>query len=636
MISEKLFKQREDVALGIKQNSDGEFSFFLRTGPKTSVVEQGRVIGGDFELNKNKYYIAYVAFRGDQNILRVATVPEKGGIPEYVESYLGSFYKPKIVFHQGEQLIFAHMYTDKSKLVCFRRGVCYDVSAGGSNHLTGLVDMGDCLVAAVDCDHYLKQEEKINGGQQPFDAFGIEIMRKPAMLVYHLNSGIEGGVLKADADAFVQGGAQLVRLARKGKKFFGAYMRFERNTYVLYVTDFGESWKVCDTCRIVRDFTYKIKGGKHILEFNGQVVEKTVEGGCDIDLAAGKPCGPIRLSTDVRQATPRGGSGFGYYWGDTRVRTNISICSNNTGWHCGSLDEKYMALRHLNGYDFCAISDHDTHHDKDTWDDTRFYNDLYNLDHNYAVLNAYEWRQGRGVEQNAGHYNVLFRGRGDVMRGIAPDSDVPFKLSERLQNPMREGMMIVSHPNDKDCAIDWNQMPGTVVLTEMFGARGSYESMDCPHHPFEYKREVLAASCVSEGLQVAPLGFVGGGGHECSGSTCVLADALTREAIYDALSNRRCYATTGARIIVEYEINGVVMGGIVRPAKVMQARIFVQGTDEIIEALLMTDQGPIPLSARGTKVDIKMNLDPFMYAYVRILQRDGQAAWSSPIFMIGE
>ena len=45
------------------------------------------------------------------------------------------------------------------------------------------------------------------------------------------------------------------------------------------------------------------------------------------------------------------------------------------------------------------------------------------------------------------------------------------------------------------------------------------------------------------------------------GLTCVLADSLTREAVFDAIRRRRCYAVTAAqRIHVELTVNGLPMG----------------------------------------------------------------------------
>ena len=45
------------------------------------------------------------------------------------------------------------------------------------------------------------------------------------------------------------------------------------------------------------------------------------------------------------------------------------------------------------------------------------------------------------------------------------------------------------------------------------------------------------------------------------GVTCVLADALTRDAVFEAIRQRRCYGTTAAqRIHVEIAVNGLPMG----------------------------------------------------------------------------
>jgi hypothetical protein len=49
-------------------------------------------------------------------------------------------------------------------------------------------------------------------------------------------------------------------------------------------------------------------------------------------------------------------------------------------------------------------------------------------------------------------------------------------------------------------------------------------------------------------------------GQPHGGLTCVLAPELTREAIYDAIAKRRAYATTGARILLDFKVNGRMMG----------------------------------------------------------------------------
>src|SRR5690606_35344780 len=50
------------------------------------------------------------------------------------------------------------------------------------------------------------------------------------------------------------------------------------------------------------------------------------------------------------------------------------------------------------------------------------------------------------------------------------------------------------------------------------------------------------------------------------GLTCVLAEDLTREAIFAALRQRRCYGTTGARMHLDFTVDDRPMGEVIRAA----------------------------------------------------------------------
>jgi hypothetical protein len=63
------------------------------------------------------------------------------------------------------------------------------------------------------------------------------------------------------------------------------------------------------------------------------------------------------------------------------------------------------------------------------------------------------------------------------------------------------------------------------------------------------------------------------------GLTCVLAESLTREAVFDAIRRRRCYGTTAAqRIHVELAVNGLPMGAEGRAAGPVRITGRVVGT----------------------------------------------------------
>lgn len=139
------------------------------------------------------------------------------------------------------------------------------------------------------------------------------------------------------------------------------------------------------------------------------------------------------------------------------------------------------------------------------------------------------------------------------------------------------------------------------------------------------------------------------------GLTAVLADTFSREGLFSALYNRRCYATTGQRIILGFDIAGSIMGSEIslakKPGLAFNRHIsgFVVGTGPVekIEIIrcgkCLETIVPESETAEFTYDDMD-NLDkialppgvnetPFVYYYVRVTQKDGHVAWSSPIWI---
>lgn len=138
------------------------------------------------------------------------------------------------------------------------------------------------------------------------------------------------------------------------------------------------------------------------------------------------------------------------------------------------------------------------------------------------------------------------------------------------------------------------------------------------------------------------------------GLTGIISEKYTRDAIFNALYNRRCYASTGARIIVGFHIAGQPMGSELstekKPGLVVNRHIsgYVATTTDIktIEIIrngqvihTFTPQGyhfdyhhddmdklsEITINGKGEY--------PFVYYYLRVTQADGHMAWSSPIWV---
>src|SRR5205085_6923677 len=61
----------------------------------------------------------------------------------------------------------------------------------------------------------------------------------------------------------------------------------------------------------------------------------------------------------------------------------------------------------------------------------------------------------------------------------------------------------------------------------------------------------------------------------------IKSTALTRDAIFDALRHRRCYALTGDRIVLDFSINGKIMGGEMPWTRARKIEAAVTGWDQV-------------------------------------------------------
>jgi hypothetical protein len=130
-----------------------------------------------------------------------------------------------------------------------------------------------------------------------------------------------------------------------------------------------------------------------------------------------------------------------------------------------------------------------------------------------------------------------------------------------------------------------------------------------------------------------------------------------REAIWDAMWNRRCYATTGPRIIVDFRLEDWPMGSEVslgdhpEMESKRALRVEIHGTDRIRSIEIVRNNREVHVvepdapDAAFTWTDREkigeVNLPkapfssgPFTFYYIRITQEDGEMAWSSPIWML--
>ncbi|MGM0439609.1 MAG: DUF3604 domain-containing protein [Chlamydiota bacterium] len=141
-----------------------------------------------------------------------------------------------------------------------------------------------------------------------------------------------------------------------------------------------------------------------------------------------------------------------------------------------------------------------------------------------------------------------------------------------------------------------------------------------------------------------------------AGLTAVMAPEQSRAAIFKALQDRSCYATTGERILIGFNIVGQEMGSEIstkdKPGLKINRHIsgFAACTDKLLLVEIIRNGKVIKIFEPENTSSFDFTFDdmtelstvtldggkgrsPFAYYYIRIMQEDGHMAWSSPIWI---
>lgn len=129
-------------------------------------------------------------------------------------------------------------------------------------------------------------------------------------------------------------------------------------------------------------------------------------------------------------------------------------------------------------------------------------------------------------------------------------------------------------------------------------------------------------------------------GDASEARTVVLAKSLTEEALYDAMKNRRVYATQDSDLAIYYELNGTVMGSIIPKSESAAVTVFLNDpTDEAIGNVeVVADGGAVLVSEYVETPSQVLELSAssgHSYYYLRIIQPDGDVAVTAPVWMDG-
>lgn len=372
---------------------------------------------------------------------------------------------------------------------------------------------------------------------------------------------------------------------------------------------------------------------------------------------------PRAPGPEPRTATAGGGR-WHIYFGDPHSHSILSDAK--TG-----LPDQLLALsRDRLGLDFDVVSDHSEMGllQPSEFAELRATAAAFDAPGRFVSLTGWEWTAG----SNVGHRVLLYKdeGPGRTLRSSDPEDDT---IEALYRHARKHDALLSPHHTGNALWGRWNPAaPHDEALEPNFEIASWHGRYEFYGNPREGRRQVPGHQ-YQDALRLGRhVGVMGASDtHHLSpgegGLTAVLAERLDRASIFEAIRSRRNYATTGARIVLEFTVDGAPMGSILPAKGPVELAVRVEGTApvdrvEIVRNLKDTfaavrmrqtpdapdgayvlydpkdPQGITWLPARDTRhVSFAVQDSPDAAGetswYVRVTQADGEQAWSSPVWV---
>lgn len=309
-------------------------------------------------------------------------------------------------------------------------------------------------------------------------------------------------------------------------------------------------------------------------------------------------------------------------------------------WNCdgrGSTDEYYRWARDVRRLDFAALTNHVEGAKRfdvsDFWPEVIAKAKEYYTPERFVTFLAFEWGSWERFGDKCVYY---LDDDGPYFAANDERTDTPAKLWAALRGRVA---ITIPHHSKYGGQTDWHYHDEELQpVVEIYSMWGNSESGS-------------ACSVQSAWARGYRLGVIAGSdthlgqpGNPHCGLAAILAKRLTREALFTALKVRRCYATTGSRILLDFRVNGVPMGGVVQKeadCREVKVEVKVAGTAPLEKVEVVRDNQvvythfPDSWSTKFIWRDSSTLSTLQTFYYLRVSQVDGEMAWSSPVWIKG-
>ncbi|MGH7493271.1 MAG: DUF3604 domain-containing protein [bacterium] len=312
---------------------------------------------------------------------------------------------------------------------------------------------------------------------------------------------------------------------------------------------------------------------------------------------------PVEVVTDTLP--------YRVFWGDLHSHSRFS--------YDGYGSDPFIRARDLAGLDFYALTEHTSFFAQRNagltaaeWEAVKRSVVRFHAPGKFVTIPAYEF----SAKAPSGHHNVYFNAHDQIVPYIPLFRNEDYYQIQKVWEVQREvlppGVEMITVPHHT--GIIWNEfIEGASPQVsfglgfsnfklrpqiEIYSGHGLSESYD-PQHRLSYKSlNGPGVKGLADGPHYAQdawaagerLGVIASSDDHSSrpglpyyGLAAIYAKELTREAIFDALKQRRTYGTTGQRILLHFEIDGHLMGASIvqKTPHYPHINVAVHGTDEL-------------------------------------------------------
>jgi hypothetical protein len=283
------------------------------------------------------------------------------------------------------------------------------------------------------------------------------------------------------------------------------------------------------------------------------------------------------------------------YWGDLHGQAGSTIGT-------GSDDDYYKFARDTAFLDIVGHQGNDFQISDTLWNELQNVSGRYNQDHHFVTIPGYEWSGNTpaGGDRNVFYkkeYSPLIRSSNWLFKEKTTHDTATTALelySKLKQQANPEDVIHCAHIGGRYADLSKGFDQELAGLIEVLSSWGIFEW---------HLKDALERGLIF-GVVANSDGHLGRPGSEYPGRhfgvpgglTCVLARELTRDAVFEALKNRHCYGTTGARIGLSLECGTAQMGDFVKISSDLEVTISVLGTAPIERIEMYVGSTPVQVA----------------------------------------